>query len=75
MNAEEVIRNVVVDPSDLSRPLWLATLEALRAAVGGGPVVILEDGTLATLGRASDEIEAGIACMRFAVVPVGGERP
>ena len=46
------------------------TLAALRAACGGGPVVILEDGTLATL-QSSGALITGQWKSSIRVVPVG----
>jgi len=87
MNAEDVVIAaldahleafdawVEQDDDDLPEPCdGEMVIAALRAAVGGGPVVILEDGTLATIDK---EIPPSGTWTRLVplvrVVPVGGE--
>ena len=76
MNAEEVITRTL----DYWRPddYWLWPTEeivrSLREACGGGPVVILDDGTLATIDKTIGDWQLGMdgGWTRLArVVPVG----
>ncbi len=74
MNAEEVIRQAIKDwphGSMLSEPAFIE--RALRAACGGGPVVILDDGTLATLNKLGQWVLATPykVVTAYGVVPVG----
>lgn len=49
MRAERVIRSCFAVDDSYAEHVTVCALDALRAACGGGPAVILEDGTLATL--------------------------
>jgi len=73
MNAEDVLVSALrgawrrdFGPTRLAE----VAVAELRAACGGGPVVILEDGTLATLERPP---HSGSMMPCWRVVPVGGD--
>jgi hypothetical protein len=72
MNAEEVMIAARCDYLHLEPDEYI---DALRAACGGGPVVILDDGTLATLDTKRIDVDGpgrGTHVKHvIAVVPVG----